>query len=379
MEKILNGLASLRLTIVALFFAMILVFVGTMAQVEIGTYAAQAKYFRSIIIFWNIPKTGIHIPVLPGGYLVGGVLLANLITSYLVRFELSKEKLGLQLTHFGLILLLVGQLASDLLQVESSMRLTEGEVKSYSEDSRQCELAILDTTDPKSDLVVAIPQDRLRPGKEITHPQLPFTVKVKHFYINSTNAPLASVGPEGNPATQGIGKNVVFKEAPPTPRMDARNVPSAYVELVAPSGSLGTWLASEWLDSPQTFTHDNKTYRINLRLRRYYKPFGLELLKFSHDKYMGTEIPKNFSSRVRILRSDTKEDREVLIYMNNPLRYDGETFYQSGYDERDPRITIFQVVRNPSWLTPYVACVLVGAGLTIQFLYHLFAFLRRRS
>jgi hypothetical protein len=35
-------------------------------------------------------------------------------------------------------------------------------------------------------------------------------------------------------------------------------------------------------------------------------------------------------------------------------------------------------VHNPSWLTPYFACVLVAVGLTIQFLSHLIPFLKRR-
>jgi hypothetical protein len=116
-----------------------------------------------------------------------------------------------------------------------------------------------------------------------------------------------------------------------------------------------------------------------LRPARYYKPFSLQLVDFSHDRYMGTDIPKNFSSRVRLLRSDTKEDREVLIYMNNPLRYGGETFYQSGFDERDERVTILQVVRNPGWLTPYFSCALVGIGLCVQFTMHLTAFVRKRK
>jgi len=31
-------------------------------------------------------------------------------------------------------------------------------------------------------------------------------------------------------------------------------------------------------------------------------------------------------------------------------------------------------VRNPSWLTPYLSCALVGAGLLVQFLSHLLGF-----
>ena len=63
--------------------------------------------------------------------------------------------------------------------------------------------------------------------------------------------------------------------------------------------------------------------------------------------------------------------------MNNPLRYWGETYYQASYDP-DNQGTVLQVVRNPSWLTPYFSCVLVGGGLTLHFLMHLVRFARKR-
>ena len=114
-----------------------------------------------------------------------------------------------------------------------------------------------------------------------------------------------------------------------------------------------------------------------MRLKRAYQPFSLTLLKFSHDRYAGTDIPKNFSSRLRLVTADPGENRDVLIYMNNPLRYGGLTFYQAGF-ENDDRTTVLQVVRNPSWLVPYIACALMTAGLTVQFGIRLFGFVRRR-
>jgi hypothetical protein len=42
------------------------------------------------------------------------------------------------------------------------------------------------------------------------------------------------------------------------------------------------------------------------------------------------------------------------------------------------KASTLQVVRNPSWLTPYLSCILVGAGLLIQFLSHLFGFLKQK-
>jgi cytochrome c biogenesis protein ResB len=99
--------------------------------------------------------------------------------------------------------------------------------------------------------------------------------------------------------------------------------------------------------------------------------------------YPGTEIPKNFQSRVRIENPATGEQREVDIRMNEPLRYGGLTFFQfqMGKEdlERDARGTsTLQVVRNPAWLTPYAGCAIVSAGMLWQFLYHLAGFASRR-
>ena len=41
---------SLRLTVVCLIAALVLVFVGTLAQVDQGLYDAQKKYFRSYLL-----------------------------------------------------------------------------------------------------------------------------------------------------------------------------------------------------------------------------------------------------------------------------------------------------------------------------------------
>jgi len=77
-------------------------------------------------------------------------------------------------------------------------------------------------------------------------------------------------------------------------------------------------------------------------------------------------------------RGDTGEEREMLIYMNNPLRYAGETYYQASFDP-DNQGTVLQVVRNPGWLTPYFSCVLVAAGLGVQFMSHLVGFAAKRK
>jgi len=369
---------SLQLTVWLLILSMILVFVATLDQVNLGIWAVQAKYFRSFVVLWQVPNTNVSLPVFPGGYFVGGLLLINLVAAHVYRFSFTWRKSGIQLAHAGLILLLLGELFTGLISKESFMRLDTGETKHYSESFSANELVLIDHSDSKSALVVAIPEGAVAEKKSIQHKDLPFRVDVKEYYSNSNLqrvGPFAGIRPV---ATQGFGTSVVIIPEKMTYKPNERNIPSAYVEIVAPEGSQGIWLASQMLQQAQTFQYAGKTWEIAFRQTRTYKPFSLTLLKFSHDKYPGTEIPKNFSSRVRLKSDDGKEDREALIFMNNPLRYGGYTFYQAGFDNNDTT-TVLQVVRNPSWLLPYIACVMMGVGLCIQFGITLAGFIRKRS
>ena len=47
-KKLIDAITSLKLTVICLVIAMILVFVGTLAQVELGLYETQKVYFLCI-------------------------------------------------------------------------------------------------------------------------------------------------------------------------------------------------------------------------------------------------------------------------------------------------------------------------------------------
>lgn len=370
---------SLRLTVALLVLSMILIFWGTLAQVQLGIWVVQQKFFHSFVVFQEIPGTGIALPVFPGGYFIGGLLLINLIAAHVYRFKFEWRKSGIQLTHAGLIILLLGELFTGLTQRESYLRLDEGQTKNYSESHRQYELALLDTTPADHNNVVAIPEAAFTDvGAVLQSPKLPFQVKVVEFHPNATLR-MRSQAPNvpANRATAGIGPQLALMPLPVTYKESEGNVPTVVVELVAPGAPLGTWLVSPLLSQPQTFTHDGRTWEITLRPRRYYEPHAIKLIDFTHEKYAGTDIPKNFASHVIVSSPDGQQQRDVLIYMNNPLRYAGLTYYQAGFENND-RTTVLQVVRNPSWLLPYIACVMMGLGLTIQFGIHLVGFARKR-
>ena len=378
LRKFIDVLTSLKLTIVCLAAGMILIFAGTIAQVHLGIWEAQQRYFQSMIVWWPAESRGFRVPIFPGGHLIGAVLLVNLIAAHVKRFQWNLRKLGIHLTHAGLIIMLAGGLFTDLFAVESNMRLSNGDTNNFSEAPRKVELAVIDTSDPELDQVTAIPEALLRRGGTIEHKSLPFRIVVRNFFQNSRLKMASETDGSLKPiANQGPGAQVVVKPEPRATGMNDRDLVSAAIEIITPERSLGTWLVSDALGAPQTFSAGGRTWQLTMRPARYYKPYSVTLQKFTHEKYAGTEIPKNFASKVTLTDPERSVNRNVLIYMNHPLRYRGETYYQAGF-EPDDRTTILQVVRNPSFIAPYVACIVVAAGLLVQFGYHLVGFSRRR-
>jgi hypothetical protein len=414
-KKTVSFFTSLRLTVVLLAFAIVLVFIGTLAQVDEGLYNAQARYFRQWFIF-GLDAFGHRIPLLlPGGYLIGTMLLLNLLAAHIYRFKLSVKKIGIQLAHAGVILLLIGQLVTDMLARETQMHFAEGQTRSYAESPRHYELAFTSNDGTNGEQVVAIPDKLLAPGDEIKNASLPFTIRVKSFWKNSEPSFRAPMMQNGPPlTTNGIAMNFDFQPAAETKTMDDKNVPTALIQITGANGSLGNWIISGWsgdeamvqvlqnsyasqmgpdmaakiaarITEPQSIMADGKKFTFALRPERVYFPFSLTLLTATNAYYEGTDIPKDFRSRVRIQNPQTGEDREAEIYMNHPLRYDGLTFYQyqmaagelAQEAGRAPS-SVLQIVRNPAWLTPYLGCALVAAGLVVQFMFHLVGFISKR-
>jgi len=384
-HRFLDSISSMKLTIACLAAALVLVFAGTLAQVHYGTHVVQERYFQSLLVWWPQESTGFRIPVFPGGHLLGAVLLVNLIAAHLRRFRMKWRNVGIHCIHAGLIIMLAGGLFTDLFSVESLMTIGQGETKNYSEDAQRVELAIIDERNSESDHVVVIPEARLRQGGSVSLPGLPFRVEIKHYYENSRLQMLGKAGPKAVQAAEhGLGAQLSVEEIPPATSVDGRDLKSAVIQLATTATGdgtapvqLGSWLVSEGLgEEPQGFSFAGGPWRLALRPVRYYKPYNVTLQKFTFERYPGTEIPKNFASQITLKDPDHAVSRDVLIYMNHPLRYGGETYYQSGFG-KDEKSTILQVVHNPSFVTPYIACVVIVVGMLIQFFGHFIGFTRR--
>ena len=387
-RRILRPLASLRLSVVIFALSLFLIFAGTLAQVREGVWTVVDEYFRSVIVVIDfqlfVPETLGKVGggfVFPGGLTLGVAMLINLIAAHVVRFRFKINRTGIILTHLGVILLLVGEFVTGFAAQEGNMTIREGESANYVEDIRTSELAIVDRSGPAEDRVVVVPERLLSAGPQvITNSLLPVSFQVTEWLPNSR-----ILGPNQTPqerrgrANAGAASSLSATPFPMATGVDGQNtdVPSAYITFFQGEEKLGTYLLSVHIQQPQAVEVDGRTYWLTLRFKRTYRPYTLHLIDFKHDLFIGTRMARNYSSQVRLVDAERNVDREVLIYMNHPLRHAGETFYQSSFLQNDAG-TVLQVVKNPGWLIPYVSCTMVSIGMLWHFGLRLIPALRRR-
>ncbi|MEM8947625.1 MAG: cytochrome c biogenesis protein CcsA [Planctomycetota bacterium] len=317
-------------------------------------------------IMWQLIKsTGAGVVLLVGCYWVFG------------------RRAGIVLLHGGIALLMFSELWTGLSAKESQMRLVEGQTLSYAEDIRTVELAVVDKSDGDSDRVTVVPLpvlvDAFENDRAIDDDNLPFSIRVKRYLPNAQTR--FAQPSEDNPANKGLGLLKLAKELPINTGVGADqgvDTPAAYVELLSKDNqqTLGVYLL--WVaQNADTLMVDGKPFEMALRFEQIPKPYSVKLIDFSHDQYAGTTKAKNFASLVQLEEPEKNVDREFKIWMNNPLRYGGDTLYQSGFDPRNPRATTLQVMTNSGWMIPYVSCMIVLIGMLAQFGSTFWRFARR--
>lgn len=343
---------------------------------------------------------------------------------------LFERRAGVVVLHAGIGLMMFGQWFVSTNDVEEQIKIGEGETTNYAQDIRSVELAVIRPAsaehDGKDD-VVAIPLTKngyrttLGAVAPISYEALPFDIEVVQFEKNSSvrmatmptskdsspassssTAKVASEKDAGTsesnsigPALDGTNKDFQLVPMRPASGTDGGEVDLAggYFRLIDKTTSkpIGTYLLSQTVLTmragqsrafdAQKVTHDSKDYELQLRFQRNYKDYQMTLLDVSKKDYLGTSIPRDYSSVVHLLDPKRDTDQQLKIWMNNPQRYAGETFYQSSYltDVLGNEYTVLQVVKNQGWMIPYVACMICGFGMSYHFLFVLLRFLDRQT
>ena len=321
----------------------------------------------------------------------GGVAAGVLLAGCLMVF---KKRAGIVLMHGGIVLMMIGELITAFNAQEAHMTITEGQTVNFAHDLRECELVLIDPNDPAGTRMIVVPEHKLANAssdKVISHPELPADLRILRYDMNSVlNTSLSSEGE--NLATAGAGQSVTAESVASVSGVAGGevNLPSVYVELLdkKTGESAGTYLASTSSGKSggrpfslpkQEVQIGDKTYDLQLRFRRIYKDYAVTLDDFQFKRYPGSQIAKDFRSEIQLRDPDNNVDRKLAVWMNNPLRYRGETLYQSSFDKISEKTSTLQVVKNASWMTPYVSCMIVSIGMLAHFGVTLGRFLRRRS
>ncbi len=319
--------------------------------------------------------------------LIQGTIAA--IVCYLGALLVFRRKAGIVVVHSGLLLLMAGELLTSLSAIEQRMFFYEGDTTSHTFNVDESEVALISPVADDKETVVALDFDALKVESTFTDSRLPVRLKPLALFTNSI-LQKKQPGDPSIPGEQGIAKTYRCVPVAPTSGADTNstNLSSAYVEVLRTDKdeSLGVFLISQQLYQNDTFDLDSfevdgRRWQIALRFRHYYKPYSVFLESTERTNYLGTTTPRTYSSRFRIIDPQHNTDEIKSVSMNEPLRYNNETFYQSGHDVGPDGRTwsILQIVQNTGWLIPYVSCTFVGFGLFMHFMAIFLRFVERWS
>jgi ABC-type transport system involved in cytochrome c biogenesis permease subunit len=354
-----------------------------------GFFASRAPSGEALRVVWQLIQGG----------LAGLILLVGCIMIF-------RKRGGIVLLHAGIGLLMFNELWVASTARERQVFMQEGQTVNYLRDIRTVELALVDRSAEKTDAHIVIPRDILvanhaknrslvKSGKTpvfIDHSKLPVKVAVLEYYKNADVRDVQAG--EKNLATAGRGLKEALIERPAAKGTDSDggvDLAGAYIQFQSKSGEdLGTFmisqLASEQKNSErfaEKLAVAGTTYDLYLRFKREYKPYTLSLKDVRKDDYLASDTPRNYSSDIEIDDPEVGVKEAVHIKMNDPLRYRGDTFYQSGYhppgQTGGAEATTLQVVLNRGWMIPYVACMVVVIGMAAHFLLTVTRFVNRRE
>jgi hypothetical protein len=352
-------LSSSRITVVCLFLLFILTFWGTIAQVQQGLYVAQERFFNSFFFL-----AGGFIPF-PGAQAVLWVLFINLIAMMILTWKKYSqwENSGLLIIHMGLILYFVAAFMIFHVSRESNIHLAEGEGTNVSTSYQDWELAYWNADGNERD-VTSLDTKEFKSGYQIPFNNNDFTLTVNKFYLNSDA--FSDSAAKKDPAILNISGITLINEKP-VDKQKEQNIVGGIFDLKVNDKPYTLILyGAESQATPVAIA--GKNYYFILRHKRFPLPFTIRLDHFKAEFHPGTEVAKSYQSLVTITTGSL--ERQVRIYMNNPLRFKDYTVYQASYDtdSTGKQYSTLAVVKNFARILPYISCFVVFLGLALHFL-----------
>ena len=357
---IIDTIGSPKIFVYLIIWLMFLVFFGTIAQRNSGLYLVQRDYFSSWIKWFGLLPT-------PSAKLTMFFMTINL-SSYFFRKGIWKiKKIGITITHSGVLLLLLGSGLTSIFSTEGSMIIDEGKRSNFFENYYTKEFVLINRGNTQYDEYTIFDEHLLYRGVSLESQTIPFNIEVLDYYINCNPVQRVYLGNEN---FQGMAKNFYLQELKSEKDYE-KNRPGIIYEITGKHNTShdGIYILFMGQSIPQLF---NKL-EIQLRPYRTYLPFEIELIDFKKEMHPGTEIAKSFSSKINLIENDIS--RKVLIEMNAPLRHSNYTFYQASFiDGIDKETSVFATVKNYGRLFPYISSIIMCIGI----LFHMLIMLSKR-
>jgi hypothetical protein len=353
---VIQTFSSIKITVSCLGLLFILTLWGTIAQIDQGLYLAQERFFFScfFLVFGFLP--------FPGAKLVLWVFFINLVCNAITRFVYKWSHLGILIIHMGLLTYFLSAFVTFYATKESQVTLLEGEGSNVSLSYHDWELSVWPAEKGTRKTVYAYDINSSLAGHTLDFPTLNLHAAIANFYPNAQayRGPIDKSPYRNSSGISSLNSIGVDKEP-------EKNMPGVTMQIVSGDQKFPILLYGGE-SKPNKIKIGQKEYNIQLRRKRNILPFVLTLKKFEMEVHPGTEIAKSYQSLVEIEHDKFK--REVLIFMNHPLRYKDYTLYQASYsiDQLGQKRSTLAVVKNVGRGLPYVSSLITFAGLVIHFL-----------
>jgi len=392
-RKGIVALTSMKVAVACFLMLALLTFLGTIHQVDYGLHDAEEKYFGSWGLLHEIPVTVgekgyvLKIP-LPGAATVLTVLFVNMSSAMILLcclpvgkgFHLAR-RVGVLLTHGGVLVLILGGAWIEWTEVEANLTLVEGEQGNLARMYGDWELAFWKESGNVEGYrnVIRVREDAIEAafenGKPITVPEVGVEVTLQMWHPNAKYDMLArDAEPEGYRTVSHLAKLTGIKKE----TQHELNQPGGMF-LFSKGGekTLPTLLFG--LERNATDLGLGDDWKVKVQRQGVELPLKIELLDFIKEDYDNTAgMARAFSSEIR-LHTPGGGSREMTIRMNKPLRYKGWTVYQKSFEQppNGPEVSSFAVVYNRGQYLPYYGTGITGVGLVVYYLLQLVDFSRR--
>jgi cytochrome c biogenesis protein ResB len=317
-NKILRFLGSVKLALTLFWLVIIACFIGALLREELRGYIFGSAWFFALLAVFG----------------------SNILICIISRISFTVKKLGSNLVHLSILLILFGSMLSYFFSIRGVMEIAEGQ--SQDRIMAGCKIHKLDFKVYLENF--SIDWYSLSPDKYEIKTRLESNNSVFSYKLD--RAQEQKVG--------NSGYSFAVKDYSPDFAMDENmkaynkssqpNNPAVLLRIGLPGGgSEERWV---FANHPGM----GRARDENIRFRFNYQP-----------------QVKEYRSQVKVIDANDPRGKSAIIKVNSPLSYKGYNFYQIDYDHDNLKFTVLEAVNDPGVGFVFIGFLILNAGLVIIF------------